>query len=230
MTPFQKVTFLKRYKRFLADIEMDGQLITVHCPNSGSMKGLTPPGNPAWISLSQNPDRKLKYTLEIIEIEGTPIGINTHRTNQIVHNALKEKKIVELTSYSKIEREIVYGASRIDFLLTGEKYPTAYVEVKNVTLKNGEWALFPDAPTLRGTKHLADLINIKAQGHRAIMLYVIQRNDCKKFSIAKDIDPLYCKVLQKAISCGVEVLAYQCNVTPSHILLDKSIPIDLNFN
>lgn len=228
-TPFHKVIFLKRYKRFLVDIEMGGHLITVHCPNSGSMKGLTSAGNPAWVSLSNNQSRKLKHTLEIIEIAGVPVGVNTHRTNQIVHNALKEKKILELSSYSKIEREIIYGSSRIDFLLTEKKFPIAYVEVKNVTLKEGEWALFPDSPTLRGTKHLIELINIKAQGHRAIMLYVIQRNDCKKFSIAKDIDPIYFKTLQKAISCGVEVLAYQCSVTPSHILLDKPIPLDLNF-
>lgn len=229
IAPFQQVTFLKRYKRFLADVEVEGKMMTVHCPNSGSMKGLIDPGNPSWISLSPNLNRKLRHTLEIIETKETLVGINTHRTNQIVEEALKEGKITELTSYSKIKREVPYGSSRIDFLLTASELPSAYIEVKNVTLKEDDYALFPDAPTLRGTKHLTELIKVKSEGHRAIMLYVVQRNDCEKFSIAKDIDPLYCKTLQKALAEGVEILAYQCTVTPSHIWLDKPLPIDLNF-
>ena len=230
MPLLQKVIFLKRYKRFLVDIEQEGNITTVHCPNSGSMKGLTNPGSNAWISTALNPMRKLKHTLEIIESERSLVGVNTHRTNKIVLEALQAKKIDHLDDYDHIQAEVPYGTnSRIDFLLKKSGSKDTYIEVKNVTLKNGNHALFPDAPTLRGTKHLLELIKIKAEGHRAIMLYVVQRQDCQKFSIAKDIDPLYCKTLKKAIEGGVEILAYQCRVTPANICLDKPILIDLEF-
>jgi sugar fermentation stimulation protein A len=224
-----KTIFLKRYKRFLSDILMEEQVTTVHCPNSGSMKGLTLEGSTCWVSHSSNPERKLKYTLELIESEGTLVGVNTQRTNHIAYQALKEKKVSELSSYSQIKREIPYRASRIDFLLTEVGHPDAYVEVKNVTLKENKYALFPDAPTSRGTKHLLDLIQLKTEGHRAIIFYVIQRNDCEKFSIANKIDPLYCETLEKAMQCGVEVLAYQCNVTPLDIVLERPVPLALDF-
>ena len=227
--PFQKATLLKRYKRFLVDVEIGGTVMTAHCPNSGSMKGLIRAGGMSWLSVSNNPNRKLSHTLEIIETDGTLVGVNTHRTNHIVYEALKDKNIPELSDYAHIEREVTYGSSRLDFLLTEATQQPTYLEVKNVTLKEGDRALFPDAPTLRGTKHLNELMNIKAQGQRAVMLYVVQRNDCQRFSIAKTIDPLYCETLEKAIDCGVEVLAYQCHVTPSHIWLDKPIPLDLDF-
>lgn len=224
-----KATFLKRYKRFLVDVEKEGIVTTVHCPNSGSMKGLTKMGNIAWVSLSSNPNRKLIYTLEIIEDGKTCVGVNTHRPNQIIYDALIQKPIPELADYCEIKKEVKIGASRIDFLLTSAHQIPLYLEVKNVTLKEGDYALFPDAPTLRGTKHLMELINIKNQGYHAAMLYVIQRGDCKKFSVAKDIDPLYYSTLEKAIRCGVQILAYQCDVRPSSIKIDKKIPIDLKF-
>jgi sugar fermentation stimulation protein A len=226
--PLQKGTLIKRYKRFLADIQTEDQVLTVHCPNSGSMKGLADTGNPVWISLAENPNRKLSYTLEFIEINGSLVGINTHRPNKIVHEALIQKKISSLSSYTKIQQEVRYGKnSRIDLFLTETGLPNAYVEIKNVTLKEKNTALFPDAVTARGTKHLKELMEMKAQGHRAIMLYLIQREDCQIFSIAKDIDSLYATTLKQAIEAGVEILAYQCNLTPKEILLDKEIEIEL---
>lgn len=230
MPPLQKAVFLKRYKRFLVDVEIEGQQVTVHCPNSGSMKGLTDQGNAVWVSTALNPMRKLKHTLEIIESGGTLVGVNTHRTNKIALEALQERKIETLSFYDHIQAEVPFGKdSRIDFVLKTKNRPDTYIEVKNVTLKKDEYALFPDAPTLRGTKHLLELMNIKSQGHRAVMLYIIQRQDCQKFSIAKAIDPLYCKTLKKAIHSGVEILAYQCKVTPSYIGIHEPILIDLDF-
>lgn len=229
MPPLHKALFLKRYKRFLADVRIDDEIITVHCPNSGSMKGLIIEGSPSWISTSPNPNRKLQHTLELIDNHGVLVGINTHRTNEIVYASLKEKKVLPLSSYSQITREVPYKSSRIDFLLKEPGHPDAYVEVKNVTLKEHGYALFPDAPTERGTKHLLDLIHLKAEGHRSIIFYVVQRADCEKFSIANTIDPLYCKTLEKAIDCGVEVLAYQCHVSPMRVYLEKPIPIELDF-
>lgn len=226
----EKATLVKRYNRFLADVQKENDIVTVHCPNSGSMKGLTTPGNHVWISLSQNPNRKLKHTLEIIEVDGTLVGVNTHRTNQIVKEILEKKEIPNLGIYDEIHPEISYGSnSRIDFGLKTNGILHTYIEVKNVTLKDRDYALFPDAPTERGTKHIVNLMEAKSKGYRAIMFYVIQRSDCKKFSIANMIDPLYGKTLKKAVENGVEVMAYQCHVTPTQIQLSNSIIIDLDF-
>ncbi|MFN7662680.1 MAG: DNA/RNA nuclease SfsA [Alphaproteobacteria bacterium] len=226
----ERATLVKRYNRFLADVQKEKDILTVHCPNSGSMKGLSTSGNHVWISMSQNPNRKLKHTLEIIEVDGTLVGVNTHRTNQIVKEALEKKEIPNLGSYDEIHPEISYGSnSRIDFGLKTNNVLHTYIEVKNVTLKDGDYALFPDAPTERGTKHILNLMEAKYKGYRAIMFYVIQRSDCKKFSIANMIDPLYGETLKKAVEKGVEVMAYQCHVTPTQIQLGNSIIIDLDF-
>ncbi len=219
---------VKRYKRFLADIALKNDLITAHCPNSGSMKGLVNPGNSVWISTSSNKTRKLPYTLEIIQVDGVCVGVNTRRPNQIVVHALKQKKIKSLSAYHTIREEVKYGTnSRIDILLQEESLPDVYIEVKNVTLKEGDAALFPDAVTSRGTKHLNELINMKKMGARAIMFYLVQRNDCTFFSPASKIDPLYAQTLEKAMDAGVEVMVYPCSVSPQQIKLEADNPLPI---
>ncbi|UNM06681.1 MAG: DNA/RNA nuclease SfsA [Holosporaceae bacterium] len=217
---------VKRYKRFLADITLENNLVTAHCPNSGSMKGLVNPGNSVWISTSTNKARKLPYTLEMIQVDGVYVGVNTRKPNQIVAHALKQKKIKSLSQYNAIREEVKYGTnSRIDILLQQESLPDAYIEVKNVTLKEGDAALFPDAVTSRGTKHLNELINMKKIGARAIMFYLVQRNDCRFFSPARKIDPLYAQTLEKAMDAGVEVMIYPCSVSPQEIKLEVTNPL-----
>lgn len=231
--PLKRVKFLKRYKRFLADVyskEMDLTL-TVHCPNSGSMKGIfenTPQPIIAWMSGSDNPNRKLPYTLEIIETEYGLVGVNTHNPNKIVVDAIKEGKISALLEYETIRTEVRYATnSRIDILLESPEKPKAYVEVKNVSMREGNVLMFPDAVTERGTKHLLDLIHMVHEGHRSVMLFLAQRNDCNTFTVAESIDPLYAQTLKEAIKQGVEVLAYQCHVTPGAITLTDQMTVDL---
>ncbi|MEI8320705.1 MAG: DNA/RNA nuclease SfsA [Alphaproteobacteria bacterium] len=230
-TPLLRGTLIKRYKRFLADVMLPGhKVVTAHCPNPGSMKGLVEPGNPVWISEQFSPTRRLKYTLEIIQVEGALVGVNTHRPNALVHEALHEGTIHSLIAYEFIKEEVKYGQnSRIDLLLSGEDLPKAYVEVKNVTLKENGRALFPDSVTERGTKHLRELMNVVAENNRAVMLYVVQREDCDSFSIGSDIDPIYAKAFLEAMEKGVEVLAYSCIVAENAIRIHKPIPLDLKF-
>ena len=204
---------IKRYKRFLADIQLDNrkEIITAHCPNTGSMLGLLNQGSPVQLSKSDNRERKLKYTLEIIESDGEKVGVNTHRANRIVEEALTSDKIKVLKKIVSIKREVKYGNnSRIDFLVKN-KDEEIYIEVKNVTLsiKKGI-AEFPDAITERGSKHLIELSKLPNKKRRAVMLYLIQRKDCKYFKIAKKIDEKYYTNLKKAIKSGVEVLCYSC--------------------
>jgi len=222
---------IKRYKRFLADIELeDGTVITAHCANSGSMLCVKDEGAKVWISPARNPDRKLKFTWELIKVGRATVGINTQWPNRIVEDAIVKGKIPELDGYESLRREVKYGKnSRIDLLLEDPKRPTCYVEVKSVTLRRGKGpddALeFPDAVTTRGTKHLVELSDMVKQGHRAVMMYLAQRNDGKKFSIAADIDPAYNKALQAAMKAGVEVLCYDCKVNVRGIEL--SAPVEL---
>lgn len=231
--PLKRVIFLKRYKRFLADVyskEMDLTL-TVHCPNSGSMKGIfedTPAPIIAWISGSDNPKRKLPYTLEIIETIHGPVGVNTQNPNKIAVNAILEGKIDALLGYKTLKTEVRYGTnSRIDILLESPEKPKAYVEVKNVSMREGNALIFPDAVTERGTKHLLELIRMVHEGHRAVMLYIAQRNDCDVFSPARHIDPTYAKTLEQALNQGVEVLAYLSDVSPEGITLSKQMQVEL---
>jgi sugar fermentation stimulation protein A len=225
-------TLIKRYKRFLSDIRLeDGAMVTAHCANSGSMMGLTEPGSAVWLSPARNPDRKLKYTWELASgADGDLVGINTSLPNGIVAEAVTAGNITELAGYADLRREVKYGKnSRIDLLLEDPERPKCYVEVKNVTLKRGNGdagglAEFPDAVTARGAKHLAELSDMVADGHRAVMVYLVQRQDCAIFDIAADIDPGYAEALAAARKCGVETLCYSCRVSPGEIVVDKPMP------
>lgn len=217
---------IKRYKRFFADVQLDNnkEIVTAHCPNTGSMLGLLGEGNAVKLSEANKKDRKLKFTLEIIKSNGASVGVNTHRANRIVEAALLANKIKNIKKIIDIKREVRYGEnSRIDFLVNN-KDEEIYIEVKNVTLslKKGI-AEFPDAITERGSKHLKELSKIKDRKTRAIMLYLIQRDDCKYFQIAKEIDEKYNSNLKKAIKSGVEVLCYNCKFKNNKIELDKKI-------
>lgn len=217
---------IKRYKRFFADVQLDNnkEIVTAHCPNTGSMLGLLGEGNAVKLSEANKKDRKLKFTLEIIKSNGASVGVNTHRANRIVEAALLSNKIKSIKKIIHMQREVRYGEnSRIDFLVNN-KDEEIYIEVKNVTLslKKGI-AEFPDAITERGSKHLKELSKIKDKKTRAIMLYLIQRDDCKYFQIAKEIDEKYNSNLKKAIESGVEVLCYNCKFKNNKIELDKKI-------
>jgi|TARA_B110001454_G_C12722248_1_gene435225 sugar fermentation stimulation protein A len=217
---------IKRYKRFFADVQLDnGEIVTAHCPNTGSMMGLLDKGNKVFLSESDNKKRKLKYTLEIIKINGTHIGVNTHRANRIVEDAINKNKISSIKKNMNLKREVKYGEnSRIDFFLSNLSGEEIYIEVKNVTLSlNKNLAEFPDAVTERGSKHLVELTKITKRKKRAIMLYLVQRDDCDKFKIANNIDPTYSANLKKAIKSGVEVFCYKCSFKKNNITLDKKI-------
>lgn len=211
--PLVKATLLKRYKRFLADVRLaDGSEVTAHCANPGSMMGLTEPGSVVWLSPNTNPKAKLDYRWEMIEVEGGLVGINTSRPNRIVEEAITEGRVPELMGYESLRREVKYGQnSRIDLLLEGpgrgDVPRLCYVEVKNVTLRRDGFAEFPDAVTARGAKHLRELSDMVRQGHRAVMLYLVQRTDCRTFRLARDIDPGYGAAFDQALAAGVEALA-----------------------
>ena len=223
-----KGTLIKRYKRFLSDIELeDGQVITAHCANSGSMMGLKEPGYDVWISPSDNPKRKLKYTWELVDPGTSLVGINTGLPNKIVTEAIRSGQVEPLAGYATIRNEVKYGEkSRIDILLSDENKPDWYVEVKSVTLsRQSGLAEFPDAVTSRGTKHLGELANMVENGHRAAMFYLVQRMDCERFTIAEDIDPVYREAFSDARERGVEVYCYGWGISSEAINIRKSIPI-----
>lgn len=221
-TSLRKGHLIKRYKRFLADIELeDGSFITAHCPNSGAMQGLSTPGTPVWVSESPNPSRKLPFTWEMAEVDGTYVGANTFHPNHLVEEAIQSGVIVELQGYHTLQREVSYGQnSRIDILLSD---PLTYVEVKNVHLKRNETAAFPSSVTSRGAKHMRELSEVVRQGHKAYVVYVVQRNDCTGFEIASDIDPAYGQETLVALENGVEVLVYACDVNPKGIRITHRI-------
>lgn len=224
-----KGIILKRYKRFLSDIQLpSGEVICAHVPNTGSMATCWAPGQTAYLSKSTNPKRKLAYTLELIHNGSSYICVNTQLTNKIVKEALELELIAELKGYNKIQPEKTAFDSRLDFYLSDGKDPNAYIEVKNVTLlgENSK-ALFPDSVTIRGQKHLKDLIKIKKEGLRAVMLYLINRQDVSSFSPASKIDPTYASLLESASQVGVEVLAYQTIIDPSSITLSKKLELVL---
>ena len=225
--PLLRGHLLRRYKRFLADVELEsGAEVVAHCANPGSMIGLAQPGTEVWLSPARNPARKLKYSWELTAVGGHLVGINTSMPNSLVSAALKAGQLPELAGYPSLRREVRYGKnSRIDILLEGAGRPPCYVEVKNVTLKRGpEAAEFPDSVTARGTKHLEELALKAAQGARAVMFYLVQRPDCVRLEIAADIDPAYDKALHMALSQGVEVLCYSCTLSPKTIELDRRLP------
>ena len=215
---------VKRYKRFFVDIKYKNKIITGHCPNSGSMMGLLNIGNKIWFSESDKLNRKLKYTLEIIEVEKKMVGINTLLTNKIVLEALNCKKINSLIKFNDIKTEVKFSNNtRFDFLLLNNK-EKCFLEVKNVTLVRGKkMAEFPDAITSRGTKHLNELCNAKKKGYQSYILYLIQREDCDSFKIAKDIDKKYKIAFDKALKSGVKILCYDCKLNNEEIKLNNQI-------
>ncbi len=224
-------TIQNRYKRFFADILPDdgSNVITAHVPNTGSMKTCWAPGWKALLTCHENPKRKLPYTLEMVYNGKTWIGINTFRPNKMALLAIKEGVIKELRGYKKIQTEFTIGNSRIDLFLDDgpRKAPRCYVEIKNVTLAEKKIALFPDAITTRGQKHLKELIKIKEKGDRAVMLFVVQREDVHTFSCADAIDPIYGRLLRQAQTLGVELLAYQCSLSKKSIAIKQSLTINL---
>ena len=217
-------TLIKRYKRFFVDIKYNNKIITIYCPNSGSMMGLLNKGNKVWFSKSDNPKRKLKYTLEIIQVEKKMVGINTLIANKIVLEALNQKKIKNLAEFDNIKTEVKFSdKTRFDFLISNNK-EKCFLEVKNVTLvRKDKIAEFPDAITSRGTKHLKELIAAKKKGLKSYILYLIQRDDCDSFKIAKDIDEEYKIAFSKALKSGIKVLCYNCKLNNKEIKLNNQI-------
>ena len=222
--PLLEGALIKRYKRFFVDIKYNNRTITAHCPNSGSMMGLLDKNNKVWFSKSNNPKRKLNYTLEIIEVKKKLVGINTMLTNKIVLEALNEKKIEDLSKFDNIKTEVKFSDNtRFDFLISNETRK-CFLEVKNVTLlRENEAAEFPDAITSRGTKHLKELIHAKKKGYQSCILFLIQRSDCETFKIAKDIDKEYMSIFIEALKSNVKILCYDCKLTNKEIKLNKQI-------
>jgi sugar fermentation stimulation protein A len=224
---------VKRYKRFLSDIELEnGEVVVAHCANSGSMLSVKEPGSQVWLSPARNPDRKLRYTWELIKVGDTFVGINTALPNGIVEEAILDGKIPELGGYETLRREVKYGKnSRIDILLEDPVRPTCYVEVKNVTLRRGlekgDPVEFPDSVTTRGAKHLVELSDMVKDGYRSVMVYLVQRQDGDTFTIAGDIDPDYKAALDKAMTAGVEVLCYECVLDTKGIEVSKPLKLAL---
>lgn len=226
-------TLIKRYKRFLADIRLEtGEEITAHCANSGSMLDLKEEGSPVYVTkVPEGAKRKLRYDWHIIEDihnKNEWVGINTSWPNHLVEEALLNKHIPELIVYPDFKREVKYGLqnSRIDFYLSGAKEdPPCYLEIKNVTLKGGEAAQFPDSVTARGKKHLEELMYVAEQGFRAVVLYVVQRQDCLHFEVASHIDPAYAATAKGAKEKGVEFLCYKCDINKEGITLKSPLPL-----
>ena len=218
--------FIKRYKRFFVDVQIENKLVTAHCPNTGSMLGLLNEGNKVWLTKSDNPNRKLKYTLQIIEDNKSKVGVNTHLTNKIVLNALENNLIKEFSKDIKIKPEVRFGENtRFDFLISKKNYK-AFIEVKNVTLKRkSKIAEFPDAITSRGAKHIHELIKASKKGYKIYIAFIIQREDCDQLSIASDIDPEYSQILSKAIRNKLKVLCYDCKFSTKGIKLNKKIKL-----
>ena len=227
--PLIKGQLIKRYKRFMADVTLaNGDVVTAHCANSGSMISVDEPGAEVWLSPAKNPDRKLKFTWEMIQIKRSLVGINTQHPNTLVAEAIVAGKVPSLTGFDNLRREVKYGNnSRIDVLLEMADGRNCYVEVKNVTMRRdltkGAPVEFPDGITARGTKHLAELSDMVKEGHRAVMFYLLQRGDADSMAIARDIDPTYGEALDKARKSGVEVIAFNCKLTPKEINVAKSV-------
>ena len=221
--------FVKRYNRFFVDVKINNKIITAHCPNTGSMMGLLSANNKVWLSKSENPERKLKYTLQIIENKKSMVGVNTHLTNKIVLEALEENSIKELKNLENIKSEVKFGKNtKFDFLIS-KNNKKIFVEVKNVTLSRKKGvAEFPDAVTARGLKHISELINASKRGFETYLLFLIQRNDCNQFKIAQDIDPDYYKLLTEAAKKKLNIICYDCKFSPKGIKLNKNIKFKLN--
>jgi sugar fermentation stimulation protein A len=219
---------IRRYKRFLADIQLPAEVITASCPNTGALLGCCAPGSRVWLSEHDSATRKYRHTWQIVEADEVMVGINTGLPNALVEEAIVGGAIPELAGYAQLRREVAYGeeASRVDFVLEGGRRRACYVEVKNVTaaVKNGV-ALFPDCVSERGSRHLRELMRMKAGGLRPVQLYCVQRGDVNEVRPADAIDAEYGRTLREAIDAGVEVLAYRARVTPAEIRLETRIPV-----
>ncbi|WP_424990325.1 DNA/RNA nuclease SfsA [Fluviibacterium sp. S390] len=228
-TPLVPGRLIRRYKRFLADVELDsGEVITAHCANPGAMLGLKDEGLRVWLEPNDDPKRKLKYGWRLAELPGGHwAGIDTAVPNRVVREALLARAVPALAAYGTVRPEVKYGQkSRVDFLLSEPGLPDAYVEVKNVHLRrDGDWAEFPDSVTTRGARHLQELSDMVAQGHRAVMLYVVQRTDCTRFRLAGDIDPAYAAAFDRAIAAGVEMMCHGCTISQDGVILAENLPI-----
>lgn len=231
-SPLHEGRLVRRYKRFLADIELaDGRLVTAHCANPGAMTGLAEPGMPVWLSHSDDPKRKLAWSWELVEVDDgagrTLVGVNTSRPNAIAAEAIAAGRIPELAGYASLRREVAYGRnSRVDMLLEGEARAPAYVEVKNAHLSRAAGlAEFPDSVTKRGAKHLDELAAMVAEGARAVMFFLVHRGDADRFSLAADIDPGYAAAYRAATAAGVEAIAYACRLTTETVEVERPVPI-----
>jgi len=223
--PLLRGRLLQRYKRFLADIRLDsGEMVTAHCPNSGSMLGCKEPGSEVLLSRAENSKRKLRFTWELVRVGETWVGINTMRTNRVVEHALRQRQIVSLREFETLQREVPYGEnSRVDFLMTTAA-GDIFIEVKNVTLAEDGLALFPDAVTARGTKHLRELMRVVKSGKRGVMFFLVNRSDTTAFRPAAHIDPVYSENLAAAVAAGVEVLVYDVEINRERIDVRNSLP------
>jgi sugar fermentation stimulation protein A len=222
--------FQRRYKRFFADVELaDGTILTAHCPNTGSLLGCKDEGNPAWLRDSGDPKRKLRFTWQAVQVGSTWVNVDTNLPNRVVREAFEERRVPGFEAITNIRSEVKYGEnSRIDLLLEDEDGRAVYVEVKNTTLAEGDVALFPDAVTTRGLKHLGELARVVEEGHRALQLFFISRDDVESFRPAVDIDPEYCRALLAAAERGVEVRAFTAKVTAQEVSLHRELPVDLD--
>lgn len=227
--PLQQGILLRRYKRFLADVQLsDGSEITLHCPNTGSMRNCLYPGETVWFSTSDNPKRKYAHTWELMTTpDAGLIGIHSGQANTLAEEAINKGIIKELTGYDSLSREVKYGDenSRIDILLQGAQKPACYIEVKSCTLLEDGQGYFPDAVSLRGQKHLRELMHMVSQGHRAVLLFVVQHSDIFSVAPAAHIDPEYAKLLKMAVLAGIEVLAYRCKISPTEIHLAQACDV-----
>ncbi len=226
--PLRRATLIRRYKRFLSDHRLDdGSAVTAHVANPGAMTGLLADGAETWLSPAMNPKRKLPFGWEMVRVGAGLVGVNASRPNGLVAGALAAGAIPALAGYGRIRREVPYGErSRVDFVLEAEGRPPCYVEVKNVHLRRGPHAAFPDSVTARGTRHLRELAQAAAEGARAVMLYIVQREDCARFTLAADIDPTYAAAFAEARARGVEALCHACRLSTEGIAVDRALPID----
>lgn len=220
---------IKRYKRFLADIRLaDGSEITAHCPNSGSMTGCSEPGRTVYVSRHDSPKRKLPYTWELIDMGTSLVGVNTMVPNRLVAETIADRRIPELNDFDTIQREVKVGShSRLDLKLRKKDAPSCYIEIKNSTLVKNRSALFPDAVTARGQKHLAELMTLTESGHRCVMFFLVQRMDAHSFAPADHIDPVYGEKLRQAAAQGVEMIVYDVKIDLNQIQINGKLPVCL---